>query len=315
MKILITGGLGYIGGRVATFLKVKAPDSDILLTTRDKNRRPHWADGFLVLKMDLLNEDSVESCLKGKNIDAIIHLAALNEIDSEKDPESALEVNSIGTYRLLRQANKYNISKFIYFSTFHVYGEVSVPVISEEAPTRSIHPYAFTHRAAEDCVNYFRHYHKMKTLILRVSNGYGYPVDKEVNRWSLVFNDLCRQAVSSGRIILKSSGKQYRDFIPLHDVARAVYHFLFIAPDKWQDGLFNLGGDCSMSIIEVARVIARVYEQEYKKELPAIQYKEDIRQESKPVRYSIEKIKSTGFVLEGAMADEIKKTFLVCEKF
>ncbi len=77
-----------------------------------------------------------------------------------------------------------------------------------------------------------------------------------VNRWTLVFNGLCRQAMTSGEMVVKSSGKQQRDFIPLHDVAVAVDHFLFKNPKKWDDGLFNLGGDCSLSIVEVAKTIA-----------------------------------------------------------
>jgi UDP-glucose 4-epimerase len=145
--------------------------------------------------MDLLDEDSIANCLENKDIDVIIHLAALNEIDSMKDPALALEVNTQGTYKLLNIANAHNVNRFIYFSTFHVYGETSSSVITEETPTRPFHPYAITHRAAEDIVSFFNHYHKMKTLIFRLSNGYGYSMYKDIDRWTLVFNDLCRQAV------------------------------------------------------------------------------------------------------------------------
>ena len=105
----------------------------------------------------------------------------------------------------------------------------------------------------------------MNTLTLRLSNGFGCPMGLEVNRWTLVFNDLCRQAMTSGEMILRSSGKQHRDFIALHDVAAAVDHFLFVNSEKWGDGLFNLGGDCSLSILEVAKTIATVYEKKYGK--------------------------------------------------
>jgi len=190
-KILITGGLGYVGGRVANYLKEKEPYAHILLTTRKKNRKlPQWTEKFSILEMDILDESSIVNCLKDRDIDIILHLAALNEIDSMRDPKLALEVNTKGTYRLLDIAYKTGIKKFIYFSTFHVYGDVLGSVITEETPTRPFHPYAITHRAAEDFVNYFKHYHGMKTLMFRLSNGYGYPMHKEVNRWTLVFNDL-----------------------------------------------------------------------------------------------------------------------------
>ena len=111
---------------------------------------------------------------------------------------------------------------------------------------------------AEDFVAFFNQYHGMQTLIFRLSNGYGYPMDKDINRWTLVFNDLCRQAVGIGRIVLKSTGKQHRDFISLHDVSRAVFHFLFVCPDKWGDGIYNLGGNLSMSILDAAYKISNV---------------------------------------------------------
>ncbi len=318
MNILITGGLGYVGGRIASYLKEKTPESHVFLTTRDKNRAlPSWVDDFTALQMDLLEEDSIADCLENKNIDVIIHLAALNEIDSTKDPELALEVNTKGTYKLLNVANAHGVNRFIYFSTFHVYGETSGSVITEETPTRPFHPYAITHRAAEDFVTYFNHYDKMKTLMLRLSNGYGYPMNRDINRWTLVFNDLCRQAVTSGKIVLKSSGKQHRDFISLHDVARAIYHFLFAAPDKWGDGLYNLGGNCSMSILDVAEKISDVYRIKYKKEILEIKTEQDDNSSitPEPVQYSIEKIAKIGFTLKGNIISEIERTMDVCEGF
>jgi UDP-glucose 4-epimerase len=316
--VLITGGLGYIGGRIASYLQKKNPNNHIILTTRDTNKAlPSWADDFTVLQLDLLDENSISDCLKDRDINVIIHLAALNEIDSMKNPGLALEVNTEGTYKLLSTANVNKVNRFIYFSTFHVYGETSGSVITEETPTRPFHPYAITHRAAEDLVTFFNHYHKMKTLILRLSNGYGYPMDSDINRWTLVFNDLCRQAVTSGRIILKSSGKQHRDFISLHDVARAVEHFLFAVPDKWGDGLYNLGGKCSMSILDVAEKISDVYRIKYKKEIVEIKTGQDGSSSItlEPVKYNIEKIAKTEFTLKGDMISEIERTMDVCEGF
>jgi UDP-glucose 4-epimerase len=318
MNILITGGLGYIGGRVASYLKEKIPDSRIFLTTRDKNKTlPSWTEKFAALPMNLLDEDSIANCLRNKGIDVIIHLAALNEIDSMKDPELAFEINTRGTYKLLSIANENKIYRFIYFSTFHVYGEAPDSVITEETPARPFHPYAITHRAAEDFVTMFNHYHKMKTLIFRLSNGYGYPMDMNIDRWTLVFNDLCRQAVASASIVLKSSGKQQRDFISLHDVARAVYHFLFAVPDNWGDGLYNLGGKCSLSILDVAKIISDVYCAKYNKNILEIKTRPDDGGSiiSVPVKYSIEKIAKTGFTLNGDMISEIERTMRVCEGF
>lgn len=316
MNIFITGGTGYIGGRLADYLKRESANTHIFLSTIDK-KLPSWTNDFTVVSMNLLDETSINSSLKNKQIDLIIHLAALNEIDSMKDPLAALEVNTKGTYKLLEAANRYGIKKFIYFSTFHVYGhEGGEAVITENTPTKPFHPYAITHKSAEDLVSFFRHYHGMQTLVLRLSNGYGYPMDKTVDRWSLVFNDLCKQAVTTQRLVLKSSGKQHRDFISLKDVARAVYHFIFNIPDSWDDGLFNLGGECSMSILEAAKIVARLYKDTYKHEIKEIRMGENKGKIAiQKVRYSVQKLKKTGFALTGDMEGEVKKTFAICETF
>lgn len=288
------------------------------MTTRNKNKKlPSWTSEFTILQMDLLDKGSIADCFRAKSVDVIIHLAALNEVESIKDPINALDVNTKGTFFLLDLASINNVSKFVYFSTFHVYGCVSSPLITEETPTRPTHPYALTHRAAEDFVNFFNRYHSMKTLVLRLSNSFGYPMDKEVDRWTLVFNDLCRQAVLSNRILLTSSGKQHRDFIALHDVVRAVYHLLFVKPDLWGDGIYNLGGSCSMSILDVAERVSEVYKKKYNRELKEMKTGTDSNKSTtfKPVKFSIDKIRETGFSLKNNMNYEIEKCMSLCEEF
>lgn len=310
--------MGYVGGRVAYYLKEQEPNSNIVLTTRDKSRNlPEWSGRFAISQMDVTDELSISSCLHDKKIDTIIHLAAVNEIDSMKDPLLAYDVNIKGTYSLLHAACTEGIENFMYFSTFHVYGNIIDEVITEETATRPYHPYATTHRAVEDIVTYFKHYKEMNTVIFRLSNGYGYPMDKYVNRWSLVFNDLCRQAVTTNELILKSSGKQERDFISLHDVSRAVYHFLFGIPGRWGDGLYNLGGSCNMSILDVANKISEVYQKKFSKKPPEIysMIREHDTEKVKPFKYSIEKLIHTNFQLEGNMEYEIFRTMDVCEEF
>ncbi|KJU82098.1 UDP-glucose 4-epimerase [Candidatus Magnetobacterium bavaricum] len=314
-NILITGGVGYIGGRIATYLKEKMPVSNIILTNRDNNV-PCWTNAFRVVKMDILDNDSINSYFNG--IDIIIHLAAMNEIDSMREPDFALDVNAKGTYNLLNAARTHNIKKFIYLSTIHVYGHLSLwPVITEETPNRPFHPYAITHLAAEGYVDYFRHYYGIDTLILRLSNGYGYPVDINIKRWTLVFNDLCRQVVTTGKILLNSSGRQHRDFISLRDIAGAIYHFIDIIPDNWGDGLYNLGGECSMSILDVANKISSIYKLRYKLTIPEIKINNyDVSQSNEtPVNYSIKKLKATGFTLTSDMSYEIERTMSLCEMF
>lgn len=301
-----------MGGRVASYLASAAPQHSIRLMTRRKaDQVPEWARDMDVVRADVLQTESLGPALEG--IDTVIHLAAVNEVESQQDPEVALEVNGKGTYRLLQACRAHEVKRFIYFSTFHVYGPGAPQPITEATPTRPVHPYAITHRLAEDWVNSHRHSYGLETLVLRLSNGYGYPADPLVQRWTLVFNDLCKQAIQNGEIRLRSQGTQHRDFVSLTDVGRAINHFLATTGDAWQDGLFNLGGECSMSILQVAQRVAAEFFQRFGKEIPISTGGEEEGQTASPVRYDIDKLKQTGFSLEGNMSEEVRATFDVCE--
>ena len=312
LKILITGGLGYIGGRVADFLKRNHPESTIVLgTSKEITKTPNWAKSFQIVWLNILDPASIEEAVSN-DFHVIIHLAALNEHDSFKNVKSAWETNALGTQSLLSVASEKQIPNFIYFSTFHVYENCS-EIITEESPTNPRHPYAATHRAAEDMVRFFRYYKNMNTLTLRLSNGFGCPMNLEVNRWTLVFNDLCRQVMTTGKMILRSSGRQHRDFISLHDIAASVEHFLFSIPDQWEDGLYNLGGNCSLTISDVANNIASIYEKKYGKPTSIQIMAKDNGEVHRPVQYNIDKLKKTGFQLTGDMQREIEQTLSLCE--
>lgn len=312
-KILITGGLGYLGGRIAHYLRSTYPDMTLLLGTRGA-RRPDWTVGCTLVPMALERAVEPDSLV---GVDAIIHLAASNELESERDPMAGFNVTTLGTYRLLEAASMAGVGRFLYFSTLRVYGNWDQGEITEDTPTAPFHPYAFTHRAAEDVVRYFGHYKKMNTLVLRLSNACGFPMNRDVNRWNIVCNDLCKQAVTTGRIVLHSSGRQHRDFICIEDIARAVGHLLGQPALVWKNEVYNLGGECSLSILEMAQRISTVYHHRYGKPLQGIQTAPppaDPEME-RPVRVSIEKLKATGFVLQPDMEREIVGTLEVCEGF
>jgi UDP-glucose 4-epimerase len=312
VKILITGGLGYLGGRIADYLKRKHPKLTIILaTSKEVSEIPSWAKSFQIVRLNICDKTTIDKAVSS-DLYAIIHLAALNEHESLSNIQFAWEVNALGTQSLLSIANQKRVQKFIYFSTFHVYEDCQ-KMINEKSPTKAHHPYATTHRAAEDMVRFYQHSQDMDTLTLRLSNGFGYPMDLGVSRWTLVFNDLCRQAVTSGKMIIKSSGKQQRDFICLHDVASAVDHFLYKNVNNWGDGLFNLGGDCSLSILDVANKIGSIFKKKYGTSIPIeIQSKND-KAILNPVKFDIDKLKNTGFLLTGSMDHEIERTLSLCE--
>ncbi len=132
----------------------------------------------------------------------------------------------------------------------------------------------------------------------------------------LLVNDLCRQAVTSGILVLHSAGLEKRDFISLHDVVRAIDHFVKCSFDKPRGGIFNLGGEATYLIIDLAKLIAERCETVlgYR---PKIERPNPVPESSSPkLNYKIDKLKETGFILNGNIEKEIDATLRFCqEKF
>ncbi|HEX3001823.1 MAG TPA: SDR family oxidoreductase [Methanoregula sp.] len=311
-SVLITGGLGYVGGRVAEYL-AKHPAYEIFVTSRNPKTAclPAWCTADHCLPLDLENDDDIRSVCK--NMDVVIHFAALNEIDSAKDPDRALLVNGLGTQKLMRSAITANVNRFIYFSTAHIYGAPLEGTITEDTLPRPVHPYAITHRYAEDSVLAASREGKIRGIVIRLSNSLGTPINGRVDRWSLISNDLCRQAMTKHELQLKSAGLQVRDFIALSDVARAVAHVVALDEEKLGNGIFNLGGEQAISILDLA---ARIQDRCTKKFhfTPPITRPDPLPGEKGgQLTYSIGKLKATGFHLAGNLDDEIDGTLAFCK--
>jgi len=307
-KVLITGGFGYLGGRLAQFL-ASQDNYKILLGSRRQTQPPSWLQQAKVVETRWGSLKCLEEVCSG--VDAIVHLAGMNAQDCAADPEAALEVNAVATTRLLQAAIFQKVKRFIYMSTAHVYGSPLGGDITEKTNPTGVHPYASSHRAGEDAVSQFR---EIEGIVIRLSNAYGTPVDKGVNCWMLMANDLCRQAVTSGRLVLRSSGLQKRDFIPLHDVTRAIKHCIELPFDKYDNGVFNLGGEASYRIMDLAELIA-VRSEAVLGYKPEIERPDPVLGENSPeLNYQIDKLKETGFCLNGNIEEEIDATLEFCQK-
>ena len=127
----------------------------------------------------------------------------------------------------------------MYFSTFHIYGPNKGIQITEMQLPNPIHPYSLSHYVAELFVNQFRQNYKMETIILRLSKSFGAPKTPDVDRWTLVVNDLCYQAIKDQQLQLKTTGEQHRDFICMSDVCDAVNLLLNTPYNQLDNGLFN----------------------------------------------------------------------------
>ncbi len=250
MNILITGGFGFVGGRLAAYLAQAG--HKITLGTRHPIAPPSWLAQAEVAK--IVWDDEVALELSCKGIDIIIHAAGMNAQDCAADPVAALAFNGLATARLVEAANQASVKKFIYLSTAHVYASPLVGTIDEETCQRNLHPYATSHLAGENAVLSTNSRGEMQGIVLRMSNAFGAPMHKDVNCWMLLVNDMCKQAVQTRQMILQSSGLQHRDFISLTDVC-CVLEKLVDSAALNQANVFNVGAGVSQSVLEMAQLI------------------------------------------------------------
>jgi UDP-glucose 4-epimerase len=310
MKILITGGLGYIGGRLAHHLS-SLNKYDIILATRNGAYAPDWLSNAEVVNSKWESITSLEQICVG--VHTVVHLAGMNAQDSLADPKKALDVNANATNLLLKSAIKQKVKRFIYLSTAHVYDSHLKGVITEETVTNNLHPYATSHRIGEDLVRNAHQKNEIKGIVIRLSNAFGAPMHKEANCWMLLANDLCFQAIKSKQLFLHTNGLQFRDFITLSDTVKAIEYLIGCQISKLGDGLYNLGGSQSLRVIDFAQNIAKRcnivygYEPNITRSKDATSY--DLLE---PLDYRIDKLLEAGFQLQGNGNDEIDATLRFC---
>ncbi len=251
MRILITGGFGFVGGRIAKHLAEAG--HQIILGTRHSISCPDWLPLAEVAQISWDDEKALEC--KCDAVDVIIHAAGMNAQDCAADPVAALAFNGFATARLVAAASRASVRKFIYLSTAHVYANPLVGIITEETCLSSIHPYATSHLAGEGAVLSAGNLGKLQGIVLRLSNAFGAPMHKDVNCWMLLVNDLCKQAVETHKLVMQTSGLQQRDFISLTEVCQVTERIVIGHSELKQADVFNVGSGVSQSVKAMAQLI------------------------------------------------------------
>jgi UDP-glucose 4-epimerase len=251
MRILISGGFGFVGGRLAQHLHQAG--HQVVLGSRTASSPPEWLREAEVVQMNWNSCEALASVCVGS--DAIIHAAGMNATDSVANPADALAFNGVATAHLLDAGSKARVKRFVYLSTAHVYDSPLEGTITEETCPRNLHPYATSHVAGESAVLYATQRKQIDGIVLRLSNVFGAPAHTKVNCWMLLVNDLCRQAVETGNMVLKTSGIQLRDFIPMKNVCD-TFRILTTRDDAWYtNSAINLGTGYAMSVFSMAELI------------------------------------------------------------
>ena len=289
MNILITGGSGYIGGRLTQYLSNK--NYNIFIGTR---KSEGLIDCFPKLNIKKIDWNCKKSILNSLNeIDIVIHLASLNAQECEENDNLAYKVNVGNTQSLFECVLKKNIKKFLYFSTIHVYGSPLLGTLKESQILEPAHPYAKTHYEAEDVIKKLNSKNQVSNIIVRLSNAFGAPINSKNKCWHLVFNDFIKQAVNTNKIIINSKKNVFRDFIAIEDVCRAVDYLIKLDDKSDSNAVYNLGQGQSLSIYQIAEVIKKRFEMHNR--LIRIEYDFNLEQINDNFNFDIKKIINSGF--------------------
>ena len=248
MKVLVTGGAGYIGSHVVDRLQTRGLEPRIFDLVPSPHHRVEDVETVLG---DLCDRTAVLEALEG--CDAVVHLAAVADVDQvTKDPAHADRVNVRGTQTLLDGARELEIARFVYASTIWVYGDASGPeAVDEDAPLGlPKHFYTATKIAGEMYTSAYTELYGLEHTILRFGIPYG-----PRSRPTAVVAAFTAKALAGQPLTIAGDGTQSRRFVYVEDLAEGVVASLVPAA---ANRVYNLVGRENTSVRSIARTVRDV---------------------------------------------------------
>ncbi len=218
MKLLITGGAGFIGSNLCHHLLSVGGYDVTVLDNLSAGQAAHGLPSAVrFVAGDYTDAETVTSCLRG--MDAVVHLAALSGvIDSVEDPRPSFRVNVEGSFQLLDLARRAKVAKLINASTGGaLLGEVTPPISEEMAPS-PLSPYGASKLAVEGYCSAFAGAYGFPCLTLRFSNIYG-PLSAYKKSVVAAF---IKNIIREQPLVVYGDGTQQRDYLYVGDLVRAI---------------------------------------------------------------------------------------------
>ena len=251
MKILITGGAGFIGKHLVSFLLKK--NHSVTIFDNFSNSTKESIDSLIhmgvnVVEGDILNLSSIQNAMK--DFDVVIHLAAkISVSESIDNPSETLQVNVNGTKNVLTSCEKNHIKKLIVASSAAVYGEGNQDVgIVEDTKMNPISPYGESKVKMEKVVCEWKPNYDCNYVILRFFNIYG--IDQSLE-YAGVITKCLEKMKQKKPIEIFGDGLQTRDFVAIEDVVNAFYNAL----KSNNSGIYNIGSGKAVTINELVDMI------------------------------------------------------------
>ena len=262
MKILITGGAGFIGGNFCHYMLEKHPEDNYVCldaltyagnmeTLADILDRPN----FRFVKGNICDKELVENLFNSENFDIVINFAAESHVDrSIENPKLFLESNIIGVQTLMDACRKFGVKRFHQVSTDEVYGDLPLDrpdlFFTEETPIHASSPYSASKASADLLVmSYYRTF-KLPVTISRCSNNYG-PYQFPEKLIPLII----KKAQNDEKLPIYGKGENIRDWLHVLDHCQAID--LIVRKGKVGE-VYNIGGHNERTNLEVVKTILEV---------------------------------------------------------
>lgn len=305
MKLLVTGGAGFIGSNFVHYILNKYPDYKVVnldaLTyagNLENLKSQEGNDNYKFVKGDICDAVLVDSLVK--DCDAVVHFAAESHVDrSIADPESFIRTNVFGTYTLLEAARKNGNKRFHHVSTDEVFGSLGAtdPAFNEETPYDPRSPYSASKASSDHLVRAYFHTYNLPITISNCSNNYG-PYHFPEKLIPLLVTNL----MESKKIPIYGDGMNVRDWLYVEDHCSAID--AIIHNGKIGE-TYCIGGDGEKPNIEIAKKILQLLG----KNEEMIEYVEDRKGHDRRYAIDFSKIKNElGWEPQVSFEDGIKKT-------
>jgi len=242
VRVLVTGGLGYLGSVLVAKLIERGYKVKVLDLMLYGNHLAKKDGGFELIKGNLRDDKILQRAMDG--VEAVIHLAGIiGDAAANLDMELTIDVNYLATVRLADLCSKRDV-KLIFSSTCSVYGTQPNQLITEKSKTAPLSLYAFSKLLSEEAIRR----RCKRYVIFRLGTMFGLSPRM---RFDLVVNRFIAQAIQDGEIRVYG-GEQYRPFVHLQDVSE----YFVKALDGDVSGTYNIGGN-NYRIIEVAELLRK----------------------------------------------------------
>lgn len=261
MRILVTGGAGFIGSNIVDAYIDDGHDVDILdnfTTGRERNANPNAR----LHRIDIRDRQAVDALLRDHGYDLVNHHAAQLDVRrSVRDPQFDAEQNVLGSLNLLQACVDHGVRRFVFASTGGaVYGEQEVFPADETHPTNPLSPYGVTKLSVEKYLNCFHHVHGLEYVVFRYTNVYG--PRQNPHGESGVIAIFCDLMERGEQPIINGSGDQTRDYVYVGDVVDAHVRALDYL-QKSPAGTFNICTNTEVSVNDLFTTLNLMYDDRF----------------------------------------------------